>query len=78
MGRVSTRGSELDKQRAVLAARCPKDSKFGECLLNVNTKQDPVLKSRLGKITTEKRRMEFKVRSSASLALRASIHIKGA
>ena len=59
--RVANRGSELDKQRAVSTARNPKDSKFGECLLNVHTKQDPVLQARLGRISTEMRRMEFKV-----------------
>lgn len=63
--RISTRGTELDKQRAVMTARNPKDSKFGECLLNVNTKQDPVLKSRLGKITAEMKRMEFRVRTTS-------------
>ena len=56
-----TRGTELDIQRAVGAARNPRESKFGECLLNVNTKEDPILKSKLRGITTEMRRMEFKV-----------------
>lgn len=60
-GRDKTRGAELDKQRAVMTARNPKDSKWGECLINVNTKQDPILASRLGRITTEMRRMEFKL-----------------
>ena len=60
-GRERSRGSELDIQRAVNAARSPKDSKFGECLINVNTKQDPILKLRLGRISTEMRRMEFRV-----------------
>ncbi|XP_076470271.1 uncharacterized protein LOC143300461 isoform X2 [Babylonia areolata] len=61
VGRERSRGSELDIQRAVLAARNPKESKFGECLINVHTKQDPILKLRLGKISTEMKRMEFKM-----------------
>nr|KAG5712946.1 hypothetical protein BaRGS_021740 [Batillaria attramentaria] len=61
MGREKSRGAELDKQRAVMTARNPKDSKWGECLINVNTKQDPILASRLGRISTEMRRMEFRL-----------------
>ncbi|XP_067652199.1 uncharacterized protein [Haliotis asinina] len=52
----------LEREKAMNAARSPKDSKFGECLLNINTKDDPLLCKNLVKINLEVRRMEFKMK----------------
>ncbi|KAL8604995.1 hypothetical protein ACOMHN_018797 [Nucella lapillus] len=60
-GGERSRGCELEIHRAVTAARNPRESKFGECLLNVHTKQDAQLKRRLGRIGTEMRRMEYRM-----------------
>ncbi|XP_046354601.1 uncharacterized protein LOC124134029 [Haliotis rufescens] len=56
------RKARLEREKAMNAARCPKESKFGECLLNINTKDDPLLCKNLGKINLEVRRMEFKMK----------------
>ncbi|KAK6170480.1 hypothetical protein SNE40_018866 [Patella caerulea] len=48
-------------EKAILTAKHPKDSKFGECLLNTNTKEDPILDSKLNKIRGEMKRMKSQV-----------------
>ena len=53
-------------------ARCPKDSKFGECLLNIHTKHDPVLGRSLSRIEMDIHRMEAKMDQLRKTFVRAS------
>ncbi|CAL1529347.1 unnamed protein product [Lymnaea stagnalis] len=70
--RPTSKVSAKDKEKAVSAARSPKDSKMGECLLNVHIRGDPGLGPHLGKIDREQRRTEHGLHQSRQSFLRQS------
>ncbi|XP_041376212.1 uncharacterized protein LOC121388781 [Gigantopelta aegis] len=67
-----SRRCRLELEKAMSTARCPKDSKFGECLININTKQDPILGKNLSRIEMDIRRMEAKMQQLRKTFVRSS------
>ncbi|ESO87271.1 hypothetical protein LOTGIDRAFT_154771 [Lottia gigantea] len=66
------RARKKDMETALLTARHPKDSKFGECLINLNTKKDPLLNSQLTKLKSEMRRMKLQANQVKDYFVRRS------
>ncbi|XP_052805695.1 uncharacterized protein LOC128235037 isoform X2 [Mya arenaria] len=61
MGTMTSRRALMERERAMDAARNPGVSRFGDCLVSVNSKSDKMLNSHLRKINSEIRRMEAQI-----------------
>ncbi|XP_060556166.1 uncharacterized protein LOC132716825 isoform X2 [Ruditapes philippinarum] len=59
LGTITSRRSLMEREKAMEAARNPGVSKFGDCLVNINLKDDKTLNSNLRKINSEIRRMQL-------------------
>ncbi|KAH3703461.1 uncharacterized protein LOC127861090 isoform X1 [Dreissena polymorpha] len=63
LGMMTSRRAIMERERAMDAARNPGVSRFGDCLISVNSKGDTMLKSHLRKLNSEIRRMEIQLNS---------------
>ena len=61
LGTITSRRSLMEREKAMEAARNPGVSKFGDCLVNINLKNDKTLNSNLRKINSEIKRMQLQV-----------------
>lgn len=61
LGTMTSRRALIERERAMEAARNPGVSKFGDCLVYINSKTDKALSSNLRRINTEIRRMELQI-----------------
>lgn len=61
LGTITSRRSLMEREKAMETARNPGISKFGDCLVSMNMKNDKVLTSNIRKINSEIRRMQLQV-----------------
>lgn len=61
LGTITSRRALIERERAMETARNPGVSKFGDCLVSINLKDDRVLTSNLRKINSEIRRMQLQI-----------------
>ncbi|KAL4229040.1 hypothetical protein ACF0H5_012077 [Mactra antiquata] len=61
LGTITSRRSLMEREKAMEAARNPGVSKFGDCLVSINLKNDKVLTSNIRKINSEIKRMQLQV-----------------
>ena len=61
LGTITSRRALMEREKAMDAARNPGVSKFGDCLVNINSKSDRVLNTSIRKINSEIRRMEIRI-----------------
>lgn len=61
LGTITSRRVIIEREKAMEGARNPGFSKFGDCLVSINSKNDTVLTSNLKKINSEIRRMQLQI-----------------
>lgn len=61
LGTITSRRVMIEMEKAMEGARNPGFSKFGDCLVSINSKDDKLLTSNLKKINSEIRRMQLQI-----------------
>jgi len=72
LGVLTSRRSMMERERAMDAARNPGISRFGDCLVNNQSKGDKMLASHMRKINSEIRRMEAQINNKMKCFLKSS------